>query len=337
MSVTVLASSFNGNILEGKLDRDTAESYTETDATTLSNEETIFNFLVSEVGLNTAAACGVLANIEKESNFISDIVEIGYTLQSGGGYGICQWTNYPRKSSTGRRSNLFAYCNANGYDSSSLIGQLHYLQYELTTSYPKTYQAMLSVPNTMEGAYKAGYTWCKNFEVPANTETTSQKRGAIARDKYWAKYQSYYNSYSSDDVESTEIVDTCVCTDDYTGEYIANGNAIVFRSGHSLDSSIVAVFAPNTEVTVTMSDGTWAHVTCGKYEGITLLENLTVKPLYGDLNQDDVINQMDILLMKEYLFNTLTFDDETLNYADVNRDGLVNVSDLASVKHIVVQ
>ena len=31
--------------------------------------QTIFDFLVDEMGLNSAAACGVLANIEKESNF----------------------------------------------------------------------------------------------------------------------------------------------------------------------------------------------------------------------------------------------------------------------------
>ena len=35
--------------------------------TSSKNETTIYNFLKSEMGLNTAAACGVLANIQKES------------------------------------------------------------------------------------------------------------------------------------------------------------------------------------------------------------------------------------------------------------------------------
>ena len=66
-----------------------------------SNEEIIYNFLKNDLGLNTAAACGVLANIEKESSFRNDVIESGYTWETGGGYGICQWTNDSR-GKTGR-------------------------------------------------------------------------------------------------------------------------------------------------------------------------------------------------------------------------------------------
>ena len=38
-------------------------------APTNNTVKTIYNFLIEEMGLSSAAACGVLANIEKESNF----------------------------------------------------------------------------------------------------------------------------------------------------------------------------------------------------------------------------------------------------------------------------
>lgn len=160
-------------------------------ASAASNEETIYNFLKNEMGLNTAAACGVLANIEKESNFRHDVIEYGYKWENGGGYGICQWTNSPRTSATGRRTNLVNWCNNNGYDYKSLIGQLHYLKYELNTSYYYNLvtKKLLSVDNSASGAYTAGYYWCYYFEVPAGYNTgVSETRGNIAKTTYWNKY-----------------------------------------------------------------------------------------------------------------------------------------------------
>ncbi|MBQ1555191.1 MAG: hypothetical protein IIZ68_07015, partial [Clostridia bacterium] len=34
-----------------------------------TNESIVFRYLINEMGFNTAAACGVLANMEYESNF----------------------------------------------------------------------------------------------------------------------------------------------------------------------------------------------------------------------------------------------------------------------------
>lgn len=34
-----------------------------------SNEQVVFEYLTNTMGLNTAAACGAMANLEKESNF----------------------------------------------------------------------------------------------------------------------------------------------------------------------------------------------------------------------------------------------------------------------------
>lgn len=146
-----------------------------------SNAKTIYNFCITELGLNSAGACGVLANIEAESNFSPTLYGDG-----GNSYGICQWN-------LSRFTNLKNYCNKNGYDWKSLEGQLYFLKYELSNNKSDTgyiLDKLKSVTNTAQGAYDAGYRWCYYFERPANKEAKSQSRGAKARDTYWPLYQN---------------------------------------------------------------------------------------------------------------------------------------------------
>lgn len=150
-----------------------------TEALAASNEEQIFTYLVSNLGLKAAGACGILANIQCESSFDP-------TASGSGGkfYGICQW-GYERKSA------LYTYCQENGYSASSLEGQLHYLEYELRNDYASLLGKLQQVENSASGAYQAGYDWCYDFERPGDIEAASAKRGALARDTYWPKYSSY--------------------------------------------------------------------------------------------------------------------------------------------------
>lgn len=72
----------------------------------------IYAYLVAN-GYTTEAACGILGNIYQECRF-------EYNLEYSGGTGICQWIG-------GRKTNLIAYCETNGYDYLSLEGQLAFL------------------------------------------------------------------------------------------------------------------------------------------------------------------------------------------------------------------
>lgn len=148
-------------------------------ASAASNEETIYNYFISEMGMNTAAACGVLANIKCESNFNPNALG-----DNGTSYGICQWHN-------DRWANLKNHCNNNGLDWHSLSGQLSYLKHELENvkRFSSVYSTLKSVTNTAEGAYQAGYKWCYTFEVPANYESVSVTRGNSAKNTYWPKYK----------------------------------------------------------------------------------------------------------------------------------------------------
>lgn len=148
-------------------------------STPTTNQEKVFTYLTSTLDLNTAAACGIMANIERESSF-------NPSATGGGGkyYGICQWGN-------SRKTALIVYCKSKGLDYTTLEGQLAYLKHELTNSYGKVYAYMQSVANTPQGAYDAGYYWCYHFERPANIESTSTKRGELSRDKYWPIYSEY--------------------------------------------------------------------------------------------------------------------------------------------------
>ena len=148
-------------------------------ASSLSNEIQVYNYLVGKMGLNTAAACGLLANVKAESNFnpLGD-------GDAGTSYGLFQWH-------AGRKSRLIEYCETNGLDYHSIDGQMRYMEYELKKSYPAVYDYIKNVENTADGAYLAGYNWCYYYEIPANRELKADRRGETARSVYWKKYEIY--------------------------------------------------------------------------------------------------------------------------------------------------
>ena len=145
----------------------------------IEGETRILNYLMSELGLNQAAACGVLANIYYESNFNPHAIG-----DNGTSYGICQWH-------LERYTALVAFCNNAGLSYGSVEGQLRFLEYELRTSYPGVLNHLLSVPNTPEGAFDAGYFWCYHFERPATIQASSVRRGNAAKNSYFARYQGF--------------------------------------------------------------------------------------------------------------------------------------------------
>jgi hypothetical protein len=139
----------------------------------LSTEETVYRYLIDEMGLNTAAACGILANIKSESNF--DYTASG---DNGHAYGICQWN--------GKRAlKLHEYCSSEELGSTSIEGQLAFLHYELETLFPDTWNKLQTVTNDAAGAYEAAYYFCYNYEAPQNTEAAATLRGTMARNTYW--------------------------------------------------------------------------------------------------------------------------------------------------------
>lgn len=143
------------------------------------NVRTTYDFLVGKMGLNSAAACGVLANIECESDFNNHLWG-----DNGTSYGICQWHNE-------RLTNMKNYCAKNGLDWTSLEGQLYFLKYELNNNKSDTgyiIDKLQNIPNNANGAYTAGYNWCYYFERPANKEAKSDGRGSLAMNSYWPVY-----------------------------------------------------------------------------------------------------------------------------------------------------
>ena len=151
----------------------------------MGNEYQCFAFFVSTMGLNNAAACGILANIEKESSFNP---KSNYLEKDGYySYGICQW--HKGRYDIGDNG-LVSWCKRNDLDYTSLIGQLSYLRHELENGYIDVLNKLSSVTNDSQGAYDAGYYWCYHFEVPANYPSVSVTRGNLAKTKYWPKYQN---------------------------------------------------------------------------------------------------------------------------------------------------
>ena len=145
------------------------------------NELQVFHYLTGKMGLSAAAACGIMANIYCESSFYADIEENTSSVNKG--YGLCQWT-------AGRRTNLENFCKNNNLNYKTVDGQMQFLEYELTSSFPSLLTKLQSTANTAQGAYQAGYDWCYNFERPYNYASVSVTRGNLSRDTFWPEYSS---------------------------------------------------------------------------------------------------------------------------------------------------
>lgn len=143
--------------------------------TSASNAEKIYRYFTYETPYNEAVACGILASISQES---------GCSPTSGKGksyQGLCQW-------SSSRFSILQNWCNSQGLDPYSLEGQCKFLYYDLSQRYTLYNKNLLAFENSSQGAYDAGYYFCYYYERPAGLESSSDKRGRLARDTYWPKY-----------------------------------------------------------------------------------------------------------------------------------------------------
>lgn len=210
-----------------------------------ANEKKVYDFIVGTMKLNSAAACGIMANIQYESSFNPNALG-----DKGTSYGICQWH-------ASRWDNLKNYCSKYGYDSTTLEGQLHFLEYELKNSYrTKVYNKLVSVENSADGAYDAAYCWCYYFEVPANKETVAVTRGNVARDKYWKEYGN-----SSSGGESGQ--EPVAPQPDYTtpSDIVFNDNwgDNIYYMGCKLTPSVVVMregktLTPKTDYTITFSN-----------------------------------------------------------------------------------
>lgn len=142
-----------------------------------TNADIIYKFCVENLGLNTAGASGVVANIQRESGFRPTASCIDTNGKTS--YGICQWN-------AGRYDNLKNWCNSNGYNYSTLEGQLNFLKYELQNSEKRAFSKIKSVANSADGAYTAGYYWAQYFERCASKYYTVS--AVVARDTYWPVY-----------------------------------------------------------------------------------------------------------------------------------------------------
>ena len=133
-----------------------------------SNAQSVFNYLTKTLKYSKPAACGIMANMYNESHFMPTVGSYYY--------GICQWGG-------GRRTNLFSWCEANGYDATTVKGQLHFMDYELKNIYTNTYQQMTRVANSAAGAGEACNLFLRGYE------------GASVYDGRYELAMSYYNQY----------------------------------------------------------------------------------------------------------------------------------------------
>lgn len=171
----------------------------------LSVERQVYEYLTKELGLPSSSACGILANIEQESAFDPNAVG-----DQGTSYGLCQWHD-------GRFSKLKSHCLARGLDYRSVEGQMDYLSIELRSTYYDLLAVLRNMEDTPEGAYRAGYLWCVEFERPADMERKGAARGTLAQGKYWNRYNGFVM------VQPEEAPPT----DEEVREYFSNSEVVI--------------------------------------------------------------------------------------------------------------
>lgn len=163
-----------------------------------SNTDIIWSFLRMN-GFSAAAAAGIMGNWERESGNRPDITEVG----GYGGYGLAQWTN-TGSGDAARKDKLISWCNSNGYDCTTLEGQLNYFLYEFNLPY---YSANLGA------SYKAiTDVWTATDRFLTYFEGCTVRTAIVGWDVRINAANKYYNMYK----DYVQVPSTVVATGGFT-------------------------------------------------------------------------------------------------------------------------
>lgn len=137
----------------------------------MTNKEQVYTALRGE-GLSLALVCGIMANIQRESNYNPKAKG-----DSGTSFGLCQWHK-------GRWERLSDFCFDRALSETTIASQVKFLVWEFSRYYSNHWDSMRKEPDTAEGAYNVAYTMCVKYEVPAQKETKGKQRGNIAKELF---------------------------------------------------------------------------------------------------------------------------------------------------------
>lgn len=208
------------------------------------------------MGLNTAAACGIMANIYYETGFIADIAVGTY-------YGLFMY--YAPLA-----AELKSWCASNGCDYSTVSGQMAFFKYKMENSYQSLLSSLRALSNTADGAYSAADMFCRQFEKPANTSYEANRRGTLAMNTLFPKYASGTTGGSSE----TAVSYTAYVTASVLNVRQSPGTSSAVSGSLSKGSS-VSVTAESTD----SAGGTWCKLSAG---GWVSKSYLSTTPISGD-------------------------------------------------------
>ena len=162
-------------------------------------KENIYNRLMDAIG-NVFGVCGLMANIQTESNFKSTNMQNSYESKLGMndttytqavddgsytnfifdrvGYGLCQWT------SSGRKSNLLAFSKERGTSIGDENMQIDFLLHELSTGY----KAVLKVLKNATSVKEASDYVCTKYERPADQSEKALANRAKKGEAIYAEF-----------------------------------------------------------------------------------------------------------------------------------------------------
>lgn len=148
--------------------------------------QSIYNKCLS-LGMTKAGAAGCTANIMAESAGRADNLQDSYNVVFGvsdaeyvrqvdagqrnfidsAGFGYCQWTSGDRKKA------MLSYFREHGKSIADSDTQFQFMAREMRNTYSHVWYVLTSTSDP----YEAGYTMCKFYEIPADTEAQAKHRG----------------------------------------------------------------------------------------------------------------------------------------------------------------
>ena len=242
-------------------------------------QDEIYAYLREGLGYSNAAASGVMANLEAESKFNSASLQdsresvLGYNdstytaavddgsysreefINDASGYGLCQWTYHTRKEK------LYDFARERGVSISDYQMQLDFMNRELTG---KKLDYLCGLPDTIDGAYEAGYYYCEAFEKPDNPDAPIG-RGNKAR-SYYEHYAPLYPDTEGGEAEAAD------------GEnYEVTASNLTVRSGPGTDYSKLGIYAQGTQIHILEKADGWGRINYHGQTGWVSLEYVTRK------------------------------------------------------------